>query len=764
MKILYLILSLSLVSLIVNAQVWTPINERINGEYEGEYSGYSTAYSSDGTIVAIGALRNSEIAEYSGQVRVYRNHNGAWEQIGNDINGDVLKDYMGYSVSLSSDGSILAVGATGATGAINDNEDGIKPGFVRVFYNNNDAWTQIGSDLIGGHINDWFGSSVSLNADGTILAIGSPKEDSGAENAGQVAIFQNINNEWIQIGQSLNGSSSYADFGNYVSLNADGTIVAIASQFDSEMGNRRGRVSVYSNNNGTWEQIGQNLYGDENLNFFGTSINLNSNGNILAVGAPYNDASANWAGQAKVFRNNNGTWEQIGGDILGIREDALCGKSVSLSDDGSIFAVSSPSRLATSGNGYVSVYQNISDEWVLLADEIVHYTNEFGSAISLDSDGTKIAVGHIYGDEPTDNVGAVFIYSLLMPPSINTQPLNQTDVCVGENAIFYIEGDDIEEYHWQVSTNSGSSWMDIFDNSIYSGTETDSLIISTNSSLNHNLYRAYVSNAAGTINSNFAELSFETEVPFIEAFDDRIVLANNNCEAIIANYIDSISLFDNCTANNNLILNQYPAPLSSISGAVNTITIEATDQAGNFSQINFNIGVKDEEPPVFTCVDNQEIQGLSYTVNGNEFDPFGLNDNCSIASVSNDFNNSESLDGAILPEGTTHIEWSITDLSDNLSYCSFEVLVSTSLKVTNYETNNFVIFPNPTTGRINLSFQKEQKNVSVQILNIIGQIVQKEIFRNTKAINFDINPPKGIYFIEVSTIQGFYRIEKVIKD
>ena len=36
--------------------------------------------------------------------------NGSWNQFGIDIDGEAINDYSGWSVSLSSDGTIVAIG------------------------------------------------------------------------------------------------------------------------------------------------------------------------------------------------------------------------------------------------------------------------------------------------------------------------------------------------------------------------------------------------------------------------------------------------------------------------------------------------------------------------------------------------------------------------------------------------------------------------------------------------------------------------------
>ena len=45
-------------------------------------------------------------------MRVYEYSGSSWSQLGADIDGEAAGDYSGYSVSLSSDGTIVAIGAT----------------------------------------------------------------------------------------------------------------------------------------------------------------------------------------------------------------------------------------------------------------------------------------------------------------------------------------------------------------------------------------------------------------------------------------------------------------------------------------------------------------------------------------------------------------------------------------------------------------------------------------------------------------------------
>jgi hypothetical protein len=105
---------------------WVQKGIDIDGEAANDFSGVSVSLSSLGSVVAISATQYSGGGVYLGQVRVYEYVNGAWVQKGPDIDGEAANDYLGVSVSLSSDGGIVAIGAYGNVA------NGADSGHVRV--------------------------------------------------------------------------------------------------------------------------------------------------------------------------------------------------------------------------------------------------------------------------------------------------------------------------------------------------------------------------------------------------------------------------------------------------------------------------------------------------------------------------------------------------------------------------------------------------------------------------------------------------------
>jgi hypothetical protein len=84
----------------------------INGIQPGEYNGKgSLSLSADGTKVAIGAHTNTS---GTGVVRIYQQSGSSWPKL-IDISGIQAGEYSGTSVSMSADGSRVAIGAIGNT-------------------------------------------------------------------------------------------------------------------------------------------------------------------------------------------------------------------------------------------------------------------------------------------------------------------------------------------------------------------------------------------------------------------------------------------------------------------------------------------------------------------------------------------------------------------------------------------------------------------------------------------------------------------------
>jgi hypothetical protein len=405
---------LSILSLIIfnlsSAQNWTQQGSDIDAEAGGDVSGESVSLSSDGSTVAIGAYGNDGNGGEAGHVRVYKNISGTWTQQGSDIDGEAAGDLSGWSVSLSSDGSTVAIGAYG------NNGNGTVAGHVRVYKNISGTWTQQGSDIDGEAVGDYSGHSVSLSSDGSTVAIAAPYNDGNGGEAGHVRVYKNISGTWTQVGSDIDGEAANDNFGWSVSLSSDGSTVAIGARKNTGNGLRSGHVRVFKNISGTWTQQGSDIDGEAGGDFSGNSVSLSSDGSTVAIGARSNDGTGSYAGHVRIYKIISGTWTQVGADIDGEAGGDQSGRSVSLSSDGSTVAIGA---YLNDGNGteagHVRVYKNISGTWTQQGSDIDGEAGGdlSGVSVSLSSDGSTVAIGAGRNDGNGTEAGHVRVYKIV---------------------------------------------------------------------------------------------------------------------------------------------------------------------------------------------------------------------------------------------------------------------------------------------------------------------------------------------------------------
>ncbi|MGB7452522.1 MAG: FG-GAP repeat protein, partial [Lysobacterales bacterium] len=262
------IICLLCLPLTVTAQ--SQLGADIDGEAATDESGGSVVLSADGKRLAVGARLNDGNGFDSGQVRVFQWIDSAWVQLGEDINGEAIYDESGGAVALSAEGKRLAIGST-----LNDG-NGPDSGQVRVFQWDGASWVKLGDDIDGEAANDRFGGSVSLSSDGQRLAVGARFNDGNGLDSGHVRVFQWNGVTWEQIGPDIDGKAAYDEFGGSVSLSSYGERLAIGADRNDDNGIDSGQVRVYQWFVGFWLQLGDDINGEAFGDYSGNSVSLSS--------------------------------------------------------------------------------------------------------------------------------------------------------------------------------------------------------------------------------------------------------------------------------------------------------------------------------------------------------------------------------------------------------------------------------------------------------------------------------------------------------
>ena len=416
------------------SQPWTQVGQDITTSVtRNNYSNSYISLSSDGKIMAVGSY------DGQGSVQVYQSYYDSeaqsydWKPYGNTI-VDSSGGQNGWSVSLSGDGTIVAIGSPNTN---------YGQGSVQVYKYNDNVWQPYGNKIYDtSGTSESTGISVSLSSDGTILAVVTYSDNN---QEGSVQVYHSspvtdvdgtVTYVWNTRGAKIVYGNTPESTGETVVLSSDGTIVAIGSPYISSTINgtySAGLVQVYksytvTNTDGTvtyeWKQLGSNIIDASGAAYsaakFGFSISLSSDGLTIAIGSPGADlGGVGDQGLVQVYRySNDKGWIKLGSNIV-TRDDQeghqATGYSVSLSSDGTIVAVGSPSYnvdvggIYYTGQGIVQVYQYSYDTttsietWTLISQDIYgiakFYNEATGSAVSLSSYGTVVAFGSPYANK-----------------------------------------------------------------------------------------------------------------------------------------------------------------------------------------------------------------------------------------------------------------------------------------------------------------------------------------------------------------------------
>lgn len=375
---------------------WTQKGSDIDGEAGYGYSGQSVSISDNGFILAVGEPNNGNLNGQTGHVRVLEWDGVHWVPMGADLDGDTDLDMFGQSVSLSSNGNVLAIGAPG------DGNVSTSEGMVKVFLWDGSTWGQLGSTIVGSQSQDLFGYSVSISADGSRVIIGSP-----GSNSGSVSIYDWDGLDWVQLGATHIGESTNVAAGTSVAISGDGDIIAYGSPKSYENGSASGKVKSYRWSGTNWQLLGE-ILGDT-FDELGTSVAIGANDSIMVIGSPRNDHNGNNAGKVSIYVRFQSSWV-ISANMYGEEANDWLGTSVAISDYGNIVAAGG---INNGGSGYVRTIERTGSTWQTL-DNIDGKSagEEFGTSVALSELGKILAMGAPKNDDLFTNSGQVRVYEI----------------------------------------------------------------------------------------------------------------------------------------------------------------------------------------------------------------------------------------------------------------------------------------------------------------------------------------------------------------
>lgn len=226
--------------------------------------GYSVGMSADGNTMSVASYDEAGSGRFvnaipdnlrggTGAVYVFRRTGTTWRQT------DYLKgsrgengDSMGYSMAMSADGNTIVAGAAdedcttpgiNPPGCMDDQKSDTSTGAVYVFVFDGTRWSEqafIKSSNPG--LKDWFGVRIALSGDGNTMVVGAPNEDGSsqgingdqkndaAEESGAAYVFTRSGATWSQQAYVKSSNSKAFDlFASSMAVNRDGSLIAIGA-------------------------------------------------------------------------------------------------------------------------------------------------------------------------------------------------------------------------------------------------------------------------------------------------------------------------------------------------------------------------------------------------------------------------------------------------------------------------------------------------------------------------------------------------------
>lgn len=275
--------------------------------------------------------------------------------------------FLGFSVSLSTDGRTMAIGTLANDDAGGGDDAALASGAVHVFVRESATqWRQqVRLKASNADEIDVFGQSIALSGDGSTLVVGAPGEDAATfaslpstdnslPDSGAVYVYRRSGDAWtLQAYLKAPGAVGGEAFGNSVALSGDGqTLLAAAPGFSSGLG----VVHVLRQSGSTWlHDAALSATHPEPNAGFGLSLAISQDGQHLAVGAPQEDgegvgvnpvaggSGAPDSGAVYILERVNGAWgTPVYLKAANAQPGDGFGLALAMSSEGGLLAVGAP--------------------------------------------------------------------------------------------------------------------------------------------------------------------------------------------------------------------------------------------------------------------------------------------------------------------------------------------------------------------------------------------------------------------------------------
>ena len=226
---------------------------------DSSYFGTTTALSDDGYTLVVGAVYHDNVAENEGALFIFERGSGTWTQTKKMWASDFATGgdmYLGTSVAISGDGTIIVAGAHG------NDTTGSNRGAAYIYVKSGGVWPTTETQLLrdnDGNNSDYFGWHVSMSQSGDRIIVGAkddhhPNMVGSGVDGGSIVVFDRINSVWNQTKKFFGGNAhtNGANLGFSTACSNDGNVYVGGAPNSEARGGDSGNIIIYEEN--VWKE------------------------------------------------------------------------------------------------------------------------------------------------------------------------------------------------------------------------------------------------------------------------------------------------------------------------------------------------------------------------------------------------------------------------------------------------------------------------------------------------------------------------------
>lgn len=253
----------------------------------------------------------------------------------------------------------------------------------------------------------------AIAVDGDRMIVGAHLDDTAADNAGAVHIYDRSGGDWTRAATLTASDAAVLDAFGF-SVGVSGDRVVVGAYLEDDLGTGAGAAYVFERQGTAWVQTQKLLAADGIANDnFGHGVAIS--GNRIAVSAPKHDMPLSGAGAVYVFEHDGTAWVQTAkvtvSDPIGNHVVGFGSQAVALEADRLVVGAPEDGVLSLAKAGAVYVFDHDGAAWVetqKLVAPLREYGARFGNAVALHGD--RILAGAYAQDVLATASGAAHVF------------------------------------------------------------------------------------------------------------------------------------------------------------------------------------------------------------------------------------------------------------------------------------------------------------------------------------------------------------------